>query len=204
MGREHAKDSTVSDLKEFWHVGPELSKDHPLRQRVPPNVWPTEVALEGPAMQLFHSLDACGAMLPRAIARYLDADEEQFAQMINGGNSVLRAIRYPSPQEQAPTPGQVWAAAHEDINLITPFPEATEPGLELLQRDGTWLPITPVPGQLIADSGDMLQRLTNGRFRSTTHRVKAPLNADGPRYSMPFLSTSSSRSRADSRAELRQ
>ena len=187
MGREHAKDSDVSDLKEFWHVGPELSNEHPLRKRVPPNVWPTEVDMHECAMRLFHSLDACGAMLLRAIARYLDADEEAFADMINGGNSVLRAIRYPGPTEQKSMPGQVWAAAHEDINLITLLPEATEPGLELLQRDGTWLPILPVPGQLIADSGDMLQRLTNGRFPSTTHRVKAPPHANGPRYSIPFF-----------------
>lgn len=187
LGREHAKDSSVSDLKEFWHVGPELQEDHPLRKRVPPNIWPKEVAMKRPSLRLFHSLDACGAILLRAIARYLDADEEAFAEMINGGNSVLRAIRYPGPDEQPIRPGQVWAAAHEDINLITLLPEATEPGLELLQRDGTWLPITPVPGQLIADSGDMLQRLTNGRFPSTTHRVKAPPHANGPRFSIPFF-----------------
>ena len=187
MGREHAKGRTVADLKEFWHVGPELPNNHPLRNRVPHNIWPTEVPFLEPAMRLFQSLDLCGAHLLRAIARYLDADEDTFVQMIDGGNSVLRAIRYPGPDEVPPTPGQVWAAAHEDINLITLLPEATEPGLELLQRDGSWLPIHPVPGQLIADTGDMLQRMTNGRFPATTHRVKAPPNAEGPRYSMPFF-----------------
>jgi isopenicillin N synthase-like dioxygenase len=187
LGREHAKGQTICDLKEFWHVGPELSDAHPLRARIPPNVWPREVALKDPAMRLFHSLDACGSLLLRAIARYLRADEEAFAHMVDGGNSVLRAIRYPGPDEVQSVPGQLWAAAHEDINLLTLLPEATEPGLELLQRDGTWLPIMPVRGQLIADSGDMLQRLTNGLFPATTHRVVAPPEAQGPRYSMPFF-----------------
>lgn len=187
LGREHAKGHTLSDLKEFWHIGPELSESHSLRRRIPPNIWPSEVDLKEPAMRLFHSLDACGSMLLRAIARYLQADEEAFASMVDGGNSVIRAIRYPGPAEVAPVAGQVWAAAHEDINLITLLPEATEPGLELLQRDGSWLPVMPVRGQLIADSGDMLQRLSNGLFPATTHRVVAPPAAEGPRYSMPFF-----------------
>jgi isopenicillin N synthase-like dioxygenase len=107
--------------------------------------------------------------------------------MIDGGDTILRVIRYPGPDEVTPEPGAVWAAAHEDVNLITLLPSSRERGLQLLRRDGTWMDIEPIPGQLIVDTGDMFQRLTNGRFPSTTHRVLAPADADGPRYSMPFF-----------------
>ncbi|MCB9730250.1 MAG: isopenicillin N synthase family oxygenase [Deltaproteobacteria bacterium] len=188
FGREHAKNHSVADLKEFWHVGPELAPQHPLRQRMPPNVWPEEVPeFREASLRLCQSLDRTAAQLLRALASYLEADEEAFAHMIDGGNSILRLIRYPGPDEVEPEPGAVWAAAHEDINLITLLVEATDPGLELLRRDGTWMPIRPIPGQLIADAGDMLQHLTNGRIPSTTHRVLAPPDARGPRYSMPYF-----------------
>ncbi len=188
FGQEHAKGQTVADLKEFWHVGPELAEDHPLRARIERNVWPTEITgFRDATLGLWNSLYRCGEVLLRAIARYLDADELEFVRMIDGGNSILRTIRYPGPDEVKPEPGAVWAAAHEDINLITLLVEASDRGLELLRRDGTWLAIEPIPGQCIADAGDMLQRLTNGVIPSTTHRVLAPQDATGPRYSMPFF-----------------
>lgn len=188
FGLEHAKYHDVPDLKEFWHIGPELADSHPLRARVPENLWPAEVPAFQPAsLRLYASLYACGSHLLRAIARFLGADEHEFMRMIDGGNTILRLIRYPAPGEVEVPEGAVWAAAHEDINLITLLPEATDAGLQLLRRDGTWLDIHPVPGQVIADSGDMLQRLTNGVIPSTTHRVLQPRHASGPRYSIPFF-----------------
>lgn len=190
FGTEHAKNRSVADLKEFWHVGPELDEDHPVAGRIPRNVWPEGplgAGLKAASLALTASLERCGATLLRALARYLDANEDEFAHMIDGGNSILRLIRYPGPDEIEPEEGAVWAAEHEDINLITLLAEATEPGLELLRRDGTWMSVAPVPGQLIADTGDMMQRLTNGLLPSTTHRVLAPPDADGPRYSMPYF-----------------
>lgn len=188
FGTEHAKGRTIADLKEFWHVGPELPTDHALHGRMPGNVWPSELpGFYDQAMAFYNSLEACGAQLLRALARYLGADENGFAEMIEGGNSVLRMIRYPGPDEVAPEPDQVWAAAHEDINLITLLVEATQPGLQLLKRDGEWMGIEPIEGQLIADAGDMLQLMTNGRIPSTTHRVMAPPNQASERFSMPFF-----------------
>lgn len=188
FGAEHAKDRAVPDMKEFWHIGPELDESHPMRARIPRNLWPSELPSFQPAsLRLFASLHACGVTLLRAIARFLGASEESFVDMVDGGNTILRLIRYPAPGEVEIPEGAVWAAAHEDINLITLLPEATDPGLQLLRRDGTWLDINPVKGQLIADSGDMLQRLTNGVIPSTTHRVLAPRRATTPRYSIPFF-----------------
>jgi len=188
FGLEHAKYHNVPDLKEFWHIGPELSDAHPLRRRIPKNLWPEEVpSFKNSSLALYQSLFACGSHMLRAIARFIGADEHEFMRMIDGGNTILRLIRYPAPGEVEAPQGAVWAAAHEDINLITLLPEATDKGLQLLRRDGTWLDIHPVPGQVIADSGDMLQRLTNGLIPSTTHRVLQPRQANGPRYSIPFF-----------------
>jgi isopenicillin N synthase-like dioxygenase len=188
MGREHAKGRTAGDIKEFWHVGPELPTLHPLYNRVRKNIWAHELhGFKQDMLALWNELNECGRCIMMALARYLDEDEHQFSTMIDGGDTILRSIRYPGPDEVKPKPGAVWAAEHEDINLITLLPSSKERGLELLRKDGSWMPIEPVPGQLIADTGDMFERLTNGRFPSTTHRVMAPKDADGPRYSMPFF-----------------
>lgn len=188
FGKEKAKDRSVADLKEFWHVGPPLPPDHPAARRMPPNVWPAEVpGFEAATLALWRAMHRCGDLLMRALARYLGAEEHEFVHMTDGGNTILRLIRYPGPEEVDAEPEAVWAAEHEDINLITLLPEATEPGLELLRRDGRWLPIAPIPGQVIADAGDMLERLTNGHIAATTHRVLAPRDHSGPRYSMPFF-----------------
>ncbi len=188
FGKERARESNVADLKEFWHAGPELAEDDPLLERMPANVWPEEVPHFGPDVRaLWSALQDCGTLLLRALARFLRVDEVPFSDMIQGGNTVLRMIRYPAPESGAGPDDGVWAAAHEDINLITLLVEATEPGLQILTRDGKWLDVAPIPGQLIADSGDMLQLLTNGRIPATTHRVLAPPDAKGPRLSMPFF-----------------
>jgi isopenicillin N synthase-like dioxygenase len=81
----------------------------------------------------------------------------------------------------------VRAAAHEDINLITLLCEATAGGLELLTRSGEWVPVRTGPGEIVVDSGDMLQNLTNGLLRSTTHRVGNPDDSRARRFSMPYF-----------------
>ena len=188
FGREPDPDGTAPDRKEFWHIGPELDESDPLRDRIPRNVWPMQVPeFRIQSLALFQSLLACGHHLLAAIARFLDADEAAFMAMIEGGNTILRLIRYPAPGEGEVSDGGVWAAPHEDINLITLLPEPSETGLQILCRDGSWLDVAPVSGQLIADAGDMLQRLTNGLIPSTTHRVLQPSRARGPRYAMPFF-----------------
>jgi isopenicillin N synthase-like dioxygenase len=185
FGKEKAKGTESADLKEFWHVGPELSPDVSSFDRIPVNIWPTEIpAFKTHSMSLWHSLHACGQSILRSIALYLGAPEETFDEMTQGGNTVLRMIRYPEPDGLGD--GE-WAAAHEDINLITLLVEASAPGLQLQRRDGTWLEIQPIPGQLILDTGDMMQRLTNGLMPATTHRVLASGESCGVRYSLPFF-----------------
>lgn len=192
FGVETAKDQTVPDLKEFFHVGRELSVEDPFG--MPPNVWPSELSdLRPTTLSLWRALEALGKELLAATALYLGLDADWFEDKVDHGNSILRPLHYPpltSPAAGSPGfSGGVRSAAHEDINLITLLISSGEPGLEILRRDRSWLPIASVPDQVVVNVGDMLQRLTNHRLPSTTHRVVNPPPpwSQRSRYSMPFF-----------------
>lgn len=177
FGKEHAKDHPAPDLKEFWHVG---------RESHLPNLDPIEVAeFRQVINQLYAQLDQCAVTLLEACALYLGESRSFLSDMTIDADSILRIIHYPPILENA-DPASLRSAPHEDINLITLLCEATDSGLELLQRDGTWLAIPNIPGQIIVDSGDMLQQLTNGLLKSTTHRVVNTGDRER-RFSMPFF-----------------
>ncbi len=187
FGREHAKDYPAPDLKEFWHVGRDCSTDPQRSQAYPANLLIAEVPEFHPVMmQLYAQLEACAVKLLQACALYLGESETAIANLIQDSDTILRIIHYPPVPPNA-HPVSMRSAPHEDINLITLLCEATDDGLELLQRDGSWLPIQTVPGQIIVDSGDMLQHLTNGILKSTTHRVVNPSADKTRRFSMPFF-----------------
>jgi isopenicillin N synthase-like dioxygenase len=188
FGIETAKGHKAHDLKEFWHIGRDLPASHKFRDHMPDNLWPAEVpSFKDTFQELFATFDRTGLKVLKAIARYLRIDENYFEDAVRDGNSVLRALHYP-PQAE-PTGEHIRAGAHEDINAITLLLGAEEAGLELLTRDGRWIPVSPKAGELVINIGDMLQRLTNGRLRSTSHRVvnPAPERASHARYSMPFF-----------------
>lgn len=188
FGIETAKGAKAHDLKEFWHVGRDLPEDHRFRDHMPDNLWPAEVpSFKDTFQQLYATFDRTGLKILKAIARYLKIDEDYFEDAVRDGNSVLRALHYP-PQTE-PTGEHIRAGAHEDINAITLLLGADEAGLELLTRDGRWIPVSPKPGELVINIGDMLQRLTNGILRSTSHRVvnPTPERASRARFSMPFF-----------------
>jgi isopenicillin N synthase-like dioxygenase len=187
FGIETAKGATAYDLKEFWHVGRELPPGHPFEPMMPRNAWPQEVeSFRATFLELFAAFDAAGARILEAIARHLGLAPDFFVDTVRDGNSVLRLLHYP------PVPGDgpnVRAGAHEDINTITLLLGAEEAGLELLGGDGEWLAVTPRPGELVVNVGDMLQRLTNHVLKSTSHRVvnPPPERRGHSRYSMPFF-----------------
>lgn len=187
FGVETAKGAKLHDLKEFWHTGRDLPAGHRFSPYMPANVWPAELPGFQPAISAqFAALDALGLKVLRAIARYLDLGDEFFEPTVREGNSILRLLHYPPVGSDSP---HVRAGAHEDINVITLLLGAEEAGLEVLDRDGRWLPISPPPGSVVCNIGDMLQRLTNHRLPSTTHRVvnPAPDRRGFARYSTPYF-----------------
>lgn len=188
FGREHAKHSTVADLKEFFQIGQEVSNDAQLKKFYPNNVNVAETpGFLGLGIRLYKAFEVSGAELLRAIALHLDLDEHYFDPAIHNGNSILRAIHYP-PITQEPE-SAIRAEQHEDINLITLLVGASAGGLQVLDRHGDWLDVMPEEDEIVINVGDMLQRLTNDYLKSTTHRVVNPPRAewDKPRLSIPFF-----------------
>lgn len=187
FGVEAAKGADKVDLKEFWHIGRELPEGHRYRAAMPENLWPSEIpSFRDDLYGLYQALDALGADVLESIAQYLELPRDFFTGAVREGNSVLRLLHYPP---MPPNPDGVRAGAHEDINVITLLLGAEEAGLQLLTRDGRWLDVNPPEGAVVVNIGDMLQRLTNHRLPSTTHRVvnPAPERAHLPRYSIPFF-----------------
>lgn len=188
FGTEHAKGRNAGDLKEFWHFGQYVEDQDPIAQKYPANVAVRELPdFNKIGKHAYQTLEHTGRDVLRAIAIYLGLDEYYFDPHIHNGNSILRPIHYPPITEEPQA--AVRAAEHEDINLITLLMGASAEGLEVLNRNGEWIPVTALPGQIIVNVGDMLQRHTNNKLRSTTHRVVNPPREkwDQSRYSIPFF-----------------
>jgi len=188
FGKESAKGRTEGDLKEFWHFGQEVEDGEAIQDTYPKNVQVTEIAdFNKTGMEVYRQLEKTATYVLRALALYIGLDENFFDSYVHNGNSILRPIHYP-PIVGEPK-GAVRAAAHGDINLITLLMGASAAGLEVQTKDGEWVPVTALPEQLVVNVGDMLERLTNNKLRSTIHRVVNPPKEDWdkPRYSIPFF-----------------
>ena len=188
FGKEHAKQSNVGDLKEFFQIGQTVPDDHPLKPEYPDNVNVTEIPdFYKTGRELYQSFEASGAKLLKAIALYLKLDQNYFEEKIHEGNSILRTIHYP-PIMQEPK-SAIRAEQHEDINLITLLVGASAGGLQILDMKNQWLDIVPGEDEIVVNVGDMLQRLTNNYLKSTTHRVVNPPREEWhrPRLSIPFF-----------------
>ncbi len=190
-GKEVAKGKSTPDLKEFFHVGQEVDPSDSILSSYPANIWPDEVPeLKEIGLKAYKTLERTGLNMLRAIAIYLGLDEDYFEDKASKGNSILRPIHYfPIEDPNSVADDAVRAAEHGDINLITLLMGASADGLQVLRRDGEWISITALPEQIVVNVGDMLDRLTNHKLKSTIHRVVNPpkdqLNT--PRYSIPFF-----------------
>lgn len=188
FGKEHAKGSKAADLKEFFQFGQTVVDNDPISAEYPANVNVKEVISFNPIFfKAYRSFEASGGSLLQAIALYLGLDEKYFDPHIHNGNSILRAIHYPPITEEPSS--AIRAEQHEDINLITLLIGASADGLEILSKQNQWVPVTSLPEQIVVNVGDMLQRLTNNKLKSTTHRVVNPPREKwaSPRYSIPFF-----------------
>lgn len=184
--KETAKGFKKPDLKEFYHVG-QLNP----REGMPENIFPKEVPeFETYTKETFQTFENTGRELLKAIAVFLDLPEDYFEAKVYQGDSILRALHYfPIENPELLEEGAVRAAAHGDINLITLLMGASAEGLEVLRSDGKWIAVTALPEQIIINVGDMLDRLTNHKLKSTIHRVVNPPveKMRTSRFSIPFF-----------------
>ena len=192
FGTEHAKDHAVPDLKEFYSVGREAAPERDGEmdpEHYPPNVWPAAPAtLREVFSALYSALDGAGQQLLAALEPALQLPAGWFATRCVAGNSVLRVIHYP-PLGAGVAPGAVRSAAHEDINLLTLLVAARGGGLQLLDRDGTWLPVETEPRNLIVDSGDMLARSSKAMRISSAQSMSSGATVTSPRASAASASS---------------
>lgn len=188
FGKEHAKQSQVADLKEFFQIGQEVDDNPELRKTYPENIHIAErPEFTQTGIELYRAFEKAGGELLRAIAIHLELDEDYFDSKTHNGNSILRSIFYPPITEEPAS--AIRAEQHEDINLITLLVGASAGGLELLNKENTWMAILPEEDEIVINVGDMLQRLTNNYLKSTTHRVVNPPRElwHTPRLSIPFF-----------------
>ncbi len=188
FGKEHAKGKKEGDLKEFWHFGQEPDADANLTEEYPKNVIVKELTnFNTVGMEAYRMLEKTGIHVLRALSLYIGLEENYFDHWASNGNSILRPIHYP-PIKDEPK-GAVRAGAHGDINLITLLMGASTGGLQVQRKDGEWIDAIPQEDELVINVGDMLERHTNNKLRSTIHRVINPPREQWsePRYSIPFF-----------------
>ena len=188
FGREHAKGFDAPDLKEFFQFGQTVEDNDPVKEEYPDNITVNEVPEFTPTLyKAYRNFEKSGKALLQAIALYLGLDEHYFDEWVHNGNSILRAIHYPPIQSEPKS--AIRAEQHEDINLITLLVGASADGLQILTKQNEWVGVTSLPEQIVVNVGDMLQRLTNNKLRSTTHRVVNPPRElwGTSRFSIPFF-----------------
>ncbi len=187
FGKEHAKGSDAPDLKEFFQYG-QIARNNFVEELYPNNLRVKQVEEFNEVFDdAYRAFENSGTALLQAIALFLNLDEHYFDEFVFNGNSIIRAIHYPPITEKPKS--AIRAEQHEDINLITLLIGASADGLEILSKKNEWVPVTSLPEQIVVNVGDMLQRLTNNKLRSTTHRVVNPREEfwHTSRFSIPFF-----------------
>jgi isopenicillin N synthase-like dioxygenase len=185
---ETAASSDRPDWKEMLNWASPIAAGHPLKRKFPaayPDQVTPEGAVPGITDVLYRFHDAIADLqrrFLRVIAEAIGCHETFFDDMVDEGPTLTRAIRYP-PMGELPDEGHVWAGEHGDINLITALPRATAPGLQVMVDD-EWVDAVAPEGQVIINTGIMLERLTNGTIPIGWHRVVAAPGYEGERYSV--------------------
>ena len=186
LGIEKAVNSSSPDQKEFWHHGRSNWHEKYIN-KMPTNEDVNEINFFDETLNgLFKDLDFLGKKILSYISLFLGLEADWFDNKINQGNSILRLIHYPPKNKNN---NGLRAGPHEDINLVTLLLGTQQAGLEILDQNNNWIPIKTNSEIIVCNVGDMLERLTNKKLISTTHKVIYPKNASekNPRYSMPFF-----------------
>lgn len=180
------------DLKEGFYIGVELLVDDNLNTarkfNMGPNQWPEENLIdnfEKIMMTYFKDMQKLSGLLVKTIARSLDLSWNYFDNYIDNAMSTLRLLHYP-PQPFNPLPREKGCGEHTDFGGITILLQDENAGLQVHEKNfNSWIDVPSIAGTFVVNLGDIIERWTNGIYRSTLHRV---INVSGnERYSIPFF-----------------
>ncbi len=155
------------------------------RRFVGPNLWPDESDLPGfraNVLEYVDTMDRFARRILPAVAVALDLPPHWFDEAFKDSQFSFRLSHYPPV---AAEPNQFGIAPHTDSNFMTFLAQAEVPGLQVRMTDGDWLDVPYIPGSFAVNSGDMLRRWSNARFKSTPHRALPPVGRE--RYAIPFF-----------------
>ncbi|NIR36579.1 MAG: isopenicillin N synthase family oxygenase [Actinobacteria bacterium] len=181
--------ATPPDLKESFNLAP--PRHHPDgtgRFGGVERIWPVRPTDLRPAWEAYYdAMVDLGARLLELAAHALDLEPGFFDPAFVHHLSALRGLDYP-PLDRAPAPGQLRAGEHSDYGTFTILlPGPGDGGLEVQRADGEWVRVAPVPDGFVINVGDMLERWTNDRWRSTRHRVAVPADPTERRQALAFF-----------------
>ena len=178
-------DDARLDLKESFNWGIELEggsdrvndpEAPPANPLIGPNEWPPAMPeLKASVHPYFEAASACAEDLLRGFALGAGLDAEHFIRFRD--RPVSRgSLQYYPPQPEGAAEDQFGVAPHTDFGVVTVLCQDEIGGLEIQQRTGEWAAMPPIPGTLVVNIGDLLERWSNRRYRSTVHRV---INSSG-------------------------
>jgi isopenicillin N synthase-like dioxygenase len=179
--------NTKPDLNEAFFVRRERRADDPMlaagRRFAGPNVWPDSLpGFRETVLAYIEALDALGRRMLPAVAVALELPADHFDRAFAESQFTFRLTHYPPVSAED---NQFGLAPHTDANFMTFLAQSDVPGLQVRMPSGDWLDVPYVPGSFAVNSGDMMTRWTNGRFKSTPHRALPP--AGRPRYAIPYF-----------------
>ena len=151
------------DLKESFYLGVD---------RFVPNQWPDEALVPGfrTALQGYSAeMDRVARQLMGLFGAALGLPAGHFDAFMQQPMCTTRLLHYP-PQPAVAAPGQIGCGAHTDWGALTLLAQDDAGGLQV-HTAGDWHDVAPLPGALVVNVGDLMQRWTNDRWRSTLHRV---------------------------------
>ena len=182
---EHAESDAPERNESFFYKrerGADDPQVQPGRRFVGPNQWPAGLPeFRAAAIGYSDAMDGFARRLLPAVAAALDLPTDYFDSRFENSQFSVRFAYYPPTVRQGP----LGIGAHSDMNFMTFLPQSELPGLQVRMPDGVWLDLPHLPGSIAVNSGDTLKRWTNGRFKSTPHRVIPPTSK--PRYAIPFF-----------------
>jgi isopenicillin N synthase-like dioxygenase len=186
IGRDQQMKGNLLESFHVWHErtadDPDVMAAKPLHS---PNLWPSALpGMREETLAYTQTVTHLACDMIRIIALGLDLPEDTFLRWFDRPISLLRFLHYP-PQDAMSDAERFGTRPHTDNGVFTLLAQDDTGGLEIMDRDGTWIPVPPVADSFVINLGEMMKVWSNGRFLATPHRV---INRFGKeRYSLPFF-----------------